>query len=66
MMTKVIDLRQKSQADLHQELLSLLKEQFSLRMQHATRQLSKVSELRRVRRDIARIRTIIAEAKQVK
>ncbi len=55
------DLREKSVAELKTELLGLLKEQFGLRMQHATGQLAKNSELSRVRRDIARVRTVMAE-----
>jgi large subunit ribosomal protein L29 len=61
MAIKMAELREKNKDALHDELIALLKEQFSLRMQHATRQLTKVSELRRVRRDIARVRTIMAE-----
>jgi len=41
--------------------MDLLKAQFSLRMQHATQQLSNPSQLRKVRRDIARVRTILSE-----
>jgi large subunit ribosomal protein L29 len=45
--------------------MELLKAQFSLRMQHATQQLSDPSQLRKVRRDIARVRTVLNEkAKQ--
>jgi large subunit ribosomal protein L29 len=40
---------------------SLLRAQFGLRMQHATQQLGKTSELRKVKRDIARVRTIATE-----
>lgn len=58
---KAKDLREKSVAELNTELLGLLKEQFGLRMQHATGQLAKNSELSRVRRDIARVRTVMAE-----
>jgi len=47
--------------ELKQELDSLLKAQFSLRMQHATQQLTNNSEIRKVRRDIARVRTLMAE-----
>ncbi|MEW9898937.1 50S ribosomal protein L29 [Chitinivorax sp. PXF-14] len=60
---KAKDLRNKSVDELQQELLSLLKAQFGLRMQVATQQLAKTSELRKVRRDIARIRTLIGEKK---
>ena len=58
---KAIELRGKQEADLRQELEELLKAQFSLRMQHATQQLSNNSQLRKVRRDIARVRTVIRE-----
>lgn len=55
------ELRNKSVDELKVELTSLLKAQFGLRMQLATQQLAKTSELKRVRRDIARVRTILAE-----
>lgn len=55
------ELRAKSAADLDKELEALLKAQFSLRMQLATQQLSNTSELRKVRRDIARVRTVMTE-----
>jgi large subunit ribosomal protein L29 len=55
------EMRTKSPAQLQQELMDLLKAQFSLRMQHATQQLSNSSQLRKVRRDIARVRTILSE-----
>lgn len=58
---KASELRAKSDAELNQEVLDLLKAQFSLRMQHATQQLSDSSQLRKVRRDIARVRTIQRE-----
>lgn len=58
---KTSELRTKSESELKVELLSLLKAQFALRMQHATQQLSKNSELKKVRRDIARVRTILHE-----
>lgn len=61
MIMKVSELRAKGAEDLNKELLELLKEQFSLRMQHATQQLSNTSQLGRVRRDIARVRTILRE-----
>jgi large subunit ribosomal protein L29 len=56
---KVNELRGKSPEDLRKELESLLKAQFSLRMQKATQQLSNTSQLRKVRRDIARVRTVL-------
>ena len=53
------ELQSKTVDELNQELTSLLQAQFSLRMQHATQQLTKTSELRKVRKDIARVRTIL-------
>jgi large subunit ribosomal protein L29 len=53
------DLRTKSPADLQTELHALLKEQFGLRMQKATQQLTNTSKLTSVRRDIARVRTML-------
>ncbi|MFC4159785.1 50S ribosomal protein L29 [Chitinimonas lacunae] len=58
---KASELRNKSVEELKNELHSLLKAQFGLRMQLATQQLAKTSELKRVRRDIARVRTILAD-----
>ena len=53
--------KSKSEADLGKELNDLLKAQFSLRMQLATQQLTNTSEVKKVRRDIARVRTLIGE-----
>jgi large subunit ribosomal protein L29 len=59
------ELRGRTPQELREELASLLKAQFSLRMQKATQQLSNTSQLRKVRRDIARVRTVLAQkAKQ--
>ena len=58
---KASELRAKSAADLNKELNELLKAQFSLRMQLATQQLNNNSEIKKVRRDIARVRTLIGE-----
>ena len=58
---KASELREKSADELKQELNELLKAQFSLRMQVATQQLSNTSQIRKVRRDIARARTIISQ-----
>ena len=55
------ELRQKSAADLKAHLLDLRKEQFSLRMQKATGQLAKTHEARRVRREIARVNTLLGQ-----
>ncbi|MFN2645965.1 MAG: 50S ribosomal protein L29 [Burkholderiales bacterium] len=58
---KPSELRGKEPADLQKELEALLRAQFGLRMQLATQQLSNTSQLKKVRRDIARVRTIIRE-----
>ena len=58
---KVSELRGKDQAALTKELNELLKAQFGLRMQIATQQLNNTAQLKKVRRDIARVRTIINE-----
>ncbi|ADE11014.1 50S ribosomal protein L29 [Sideroxydans lithotrophicus] len=58
---KASELKTKSVADLQQELLSLNKEQFGLRMQVATQQLSNTSQLTKVRRNIARVKTVLTE-----
>jgi len=58
---KANELRGKSITDLDLELLSLTKAQFGLRMQVATQQLSNNSLLLKVRRDIARVKTILTE-----
>jgi large subunit ribosomal protein L29 len=55
------ELRAKSVDELNRELTELLKAQFGLRMQHATQQLSNTAELRKTRRSIARVRTIMRE-----
>jgi large subunit ribosomal protein L29 len=61
MIMKSSELKAKSVADLQQELLSLSKEQFGLRMQVATQQLSNTSQLTKVRRNIARVKTVLTE-----
>ena len=58
---KASELKAKSAADLQQELLSLNKAQFGLRMQVSTQQLSNTSQLCKVRRDIARVKTVMTE-----
>jgi large subunit ribosomal protein L29 len=60
-MMKAIDLRAKSVDELNNELIELRRAQFSLRMQIATQQLNKVDQIRKVRRDVARVRTVLAE-----
>jgi len=57
------ELRQKSPADLKTHLLDLHKEQFSLRMQKATGQLAKTHDISRVRREIARVNTLLTDKK---
>ncbi len=57
------DLKVMSQDQLEQELLSLKKEQFNLRFQRATGQLQNTARVRVVRRDIARIKTLAAQAR---
>jgi large subunit ribosomal protein L29 len=53
------DLKEKTPAELKTELQALLKEQFGLRMQKATQQLTNNAKLPAVRRDIARVRTLL-------
>jgi large subunit ribosomal protein L29 len=55
------ELRSKTPEELHKELESLLRAQFGLRMQLATQQLGNTSQLKKVRRDIARVRTVMRE-----
>ena len=55
------EIRAKDSAQLGKELEELLRAQFNLRMQRATQQLSNTSQLGKVRRDIARVRTIMRE-----
>jgi large subunit ribosomal protein L29 len=57
------ELRQKSAEQLTAHLLDLHKEQFSLRMQKATGQLTKTHDIRLVRREIARVNTLLTEKK---
>ena len=58
---KPSELRAKNRAELNQELDALLKAQFGLRMQLATQQLSNTSQKRKMRRDIARVRTVLRQ-----
>ncbi|QCU89416.1 50S ribosomal protein L29 [Thiomicrorhabdus sediminis] len=55
------ELNEKTVEELRAELLELLKEQFNLRMQHATGQLSNSAKLKTTRRSIARVKTIIRQ-----
>ncbi|MFL6707752.1 MAG: 50S ribosomal protein L29 [Massilia sp.] len=56
---KATELRGKDQDALQKELNDLLKAQFGMRMQIATQQLSNTSQLKKVRRDIARVKTVM-------
>jgi large subunit ribosomal protein L29 len=58
---KTSELREKGVDDLQKEISELLKAQFSLRMQVATQQLTNTSQMKKVRRDIARARTLLRE-----
>ena len=57
----VEDLRNKSDAELAQELVAAKKELFNLRFQNATNQLDNTARIKEVRRNIARIQTVITE-----
>ena len=59
--TYVEDLRTKSAAELNDELVAAKKELFNLRFQNATNQLDNTSRIKEVRRNIARIQTVIVE-----
>lgn len=58
---KASDLRTKSAKELNEELMDLRREQFNLRMQQATGQLARSDQVRKVRKDIARIKTVMTE-----
>ncbi len=60
---KASELREKSVEELKQELLNLTREKFNLRMQKGTGQLARPHQLKAVRRNIARIKTILNEKK---
>jgi len=55
------ELRNRTPAELGEELLNLRREHFNLRMQKATGQLSRWHQFRQIRRDIARIKTVLSE-----
>lgn len=63
-MTDMAELRKKTHGELHDLLLELLREQFNLRMQKGWGELSKPSEMKRVRREIARVKTVMAGTDQ--
>jgi large subunit ribosomal protein L29 len=58
---KASELKAKSVAELQEELISLTRAQFGLRMQLATQQLTNTSQLGKTRRDIARVKTALKE-----
>lgn len=58
---KATELKEKSVEELNAELINLLREQFNLRMQHSTGQLEKTDQLKTVRRNIARVKTILTQ-----
>jgi large subunit ribosomal protein L29 len=58
---KAEELRQKSVDELNEELVALRREQFNLRMQQASGELTHHHEHRRVRKDIARVKTVLGE-----
>ena len=58
---KASELRAMGATELQKELLIMLRAQFGLRMQKATQQLSNTNQLRNIRKDISRVRTIITE-----
>jgi large subunit ribosomal protein L29 len=58
---KASELILKQKSDLQQDLLALTRAQFGLRMQVATQQMTKTSEIRKVRHDIARIKTVMTQ-----
>ena len=60
----VEDLKTKSAAELNEELVAAKKELFNLRFQNATNQLDNTSRIKEVRKNIARIQTLITEAKR--
>jgi large subunit ribosomal protein L29 len=55
------ELRERKQGELEQELLKLRREQFNLRVQEAVGQLTRADQVRNVRRNIARVKTVLAE-----
>lgn len=63
---KVADLRKKNDKELNEELLGLLREQFNLRMQKGSGQLAQNHQLKGVRRNIARIKTVLQENRAAK
>ena len=60
-MTKIADIRAKTPDQLGEQLLNLKKEQFNLRFQRATGQMEKTHRSRQIRKDIARIKTVLQD-----
>jgi large subunit ribosomal protein L29 len=60
---KASELRDKNEKELLDELVDLRKEQFSLRMQQATGQMARPDQYRKVRKNIARVKTVLREQK---
>ncbi|MCZ6536405.1 MAG: 50S ribosomal protein L29 [Gammaproteobacteria bacterium] len=62
---KAGEFRSKSADELQEELIKLRREQFNLRMQRASGQLAKPDQFRKVRKDIARLKTVMGEQRRV-
>ena len=62
---KASDLRNKKTEELNSDLIDLRRAQFSLRMQAATQQLNKPDQIKKTRRDVARVKTVLAEKAKV-
>ena len=62
---KAAEFRSKSAAELQEELIKLRREQFNLRMQRASGQLAKPDQFGKVRKDIARLKTVMGEQRRV-
>ena len=62
---KASEFRSKSAAELQEELIKLRRAQFNLRMQRASGQLAKPDQFRKVRKDIARLKTVVGEQRRV-
>jgi large subunit ribosomal protein L29 len=58
---KTEELRNKDKVELEKELISLRRTQFGLRMRHATQQLENVCQIKNIRRDIARVKTLLGQ-----
>lgn len=58
---KASELRKKNRAELQEELLNLRREQFNLRMQQATGQMARPDQFGKVRKDIARVKTVLKQ-----